>query len=109
MRELALRDGASQRLGDLLLGREVVDGRGAVLLDPELRAAAHGYLCRVGGVLGWRLLTTGAFGAAGMAAAKAAARAGNIWSVGLREQASTNNLSLARKQRAFCVINLFET
>ena len=44
MRELALRDRAAQRLRDLLLGREVVDGRGAVLLDPELRSA-HGFWC----------------------------------------------------------------
>ena len=44
VRELALLYGASQCFGDLLLGREVVDGRGAVLLDPELRPT-HGFCC----------------------------------------------------------------
>ena len=44
MGELALRDGAPQGLGHFFLGREVVDGRGAVLLDPELRSA-HGFWC----------------------------------------------------------------
>ena len=42
MRQLALGDGASQCFGHFFLGREVIYRCGAVLLDPELRAAHFG-------------------------------------------------------------------
>ena len=86
MRQLALGDGASQCFGHFFLGREVIYRCGAVLLDPELRAAAHGYCCRVDGVLDWRLFGPGAlFLRSACAAAQATARAGNIWSAGLAD------------------------
>ena len=89
MRELALGDRAAQRFRDLLLAREVVDARGAVLLDPELRAA-HGLRCFLWRRRAdWRLLDLARFLRCGHGAAKFAARAGNYWSFGLRELAST--------------------
>ena len=104
MGELALGDRASQSFGDLLLRREVVDARGAVLLDPELRAAAHGCCCRVG-VLDRRLLVTGAlFGAAGTAFAKSIARAGYWWSTELHRLPRTKTSGRLRADGQLLVV-----
>ena len=50
----------------------------------QSRAAAHGYLCRVGGVLGWRLLTWRAFPVQRLRG-DSAARAGKKSPTGLRK------------------------